>query len=306
MNLNHPFQFIFRFLTKGKFICRNMDIFMHNIAFSAKEIDVGIVLTEKLHRPPLPIDPPLNFHVHLSKKGCGILTLPTQEVGDAFLLTYGHTSIKVKGRRIKLRLSDKPVNEGCIRHILSIPWGDPGVLETRIRQRVEDSQPIELQGYAFGHFRRDGSFLVDSDTLGNGNISCDLDLWQLRHTVQQRPLQATSAAINLGFESDLSSLFTSLFSTTFNSRKFASYTPSQLKTVIATDSSQTQCLVVLDSDTSPIFECQLPNINISAVPGSQDKQSSPPGSQSDAGCWSQPGCIPAGEDSVILAALNDI
>jgi RNA-dependent RNA polymerase len=246
-----------------------MDIFMHNIAISAKVIDVRIVLAEKLHRPPFPTDPPLNFHVHFfKKKGCGMLTLPTQEVGNTFLLTYGHIGIMVNGRMIKFRLSDKPVNEGRVRHIRSVPWEDPKVLETRNRQKAEDSQPINLQGYGFGRFCRDGSFLVDSDTLGNGNIACDLDLRKIRLTVEQPQ----------GSESDLSSLFATLFSTT--SSKSASYTPSQIKTVIATDPSQSDSqtplayLVILDSDTPPIFESQMATSEISAILGFEDKQSS--------------------------------
>jgi hypothetical protein len=192
-----------------------MDIFMHNIAYAAKEIDVRIALAEKLHRPPFPTDPPLNFRIHLfnpKKNKCGMLTLPTREVGETFLRTYGHASIMVKGRKIMFRHSDKPVNEGRVRHIRSIPWEDPQVLEERNRQKAEDSQPINLQRYAFGHFCRDGSFLVDSDTLGNGNIACDLDLRKIRLTVQQ----GTS---DMGPETDLS-LFTNLHFTPF--RKTAS------------------------------------------------------------------------------------
>ena len=108
---------------------------MRNIAFSAKEIDIRIILAEKLHRPPFPTDPPVNFHIHLfKKKGCGILTLPTREVGETFLSTYGHTSIMVNGRNIDFRLSDKPVNEGRVRYIRSIPWEDPKIVEMRNRQ----------------------------------------------------------------------------------------------------------------------------------------------------------------------------
>ena len=94
-----------------------------------------------------------------------MLTLPTQEAGDTFLRTYSHTSIMVKGRKIMFQLSDKPVNEGRVRHIRSISSEDPNALEERNRQKAADSQPIELQGYAFGHFCRDGSFLVLSCRL---------------------------------------------------------------------------------------------------------------------------------------------
>jgi RNA-dependent RNA polymerase len=197
-----------------------------------KEIDVRIALAEKLHRPPLPADPPLNFRVHIfnsKKRGCGMLTLPTQEVGDTFLRTYGHTSIMVKGRKIMSRLSDKPVNEGRVRHIRSIPWEDPNALEERNRQKAADSQPIELQGYAFGHVCRDGSFLVDCDTLGSGDIACDLDRRQIRLTVRQGTSDVPVMV------DDLNSAMSSLFSAT----QSASYMPPQIKTVIATDPSDT-------------------------------------------------------------------
>ena len=243
---------------------------MHNIAFSAKVIDIRIALAEKLHRPPFPTDPPLNFHIHLfKKKGCGMLTLPTQGVGNTFLLTYGHTSISVNGRMIKFRLSDKPVNEGRVRHIRSVSWEDPEVLETRNRQKAEDSQPINLQGYAFGHFCRDGSFLVDSDTLGNGNIACDLDLRKIRLTVLR-----SRSDISSDSELDLSNIFASVLSTTSTSRKLASYTPSQIKKVIATDPSQTgPYLVILDSDTPPIFESQVPTDSFYTLIGLEDPDS---------------------------------
>ena len=236
---------------------------MHNIAISAKVIDIKNFFAEKLHRPPFPTDSPLNFHVRLfKKKGCGILTLPTKEAGDTFLLTYGHTSIMVNGRPIKFRLSDQPVNQGRVLHIRSTPWEDPKLLETRNRQKAEDSHPINLQEYGFGHFCRDGSFLVDSDTLGNGTIACHLDLRKIRLTVQR------GAPDILGSISDLSRQFANLLTNT----KVASYTPSQIKTVIATDPSQTltSYLVILDSDTPPMFEA----ISDIAARGLPDKQSS--------------------------------
>ena len=236
---------------------------MRNIAFSAKEIDIRIVLAEKLHRPPFPTDPPVNFHVDLfKKKGCGILTLPTQEVGETFLSTYGHTSIMVNGRKIEFQLSDKPVNEGRVHHIRSIPWEDPKVLEMRNGRKAKNSQPIKLHGFAFGHFRRDGSFLVDSDTLGNGNIACEPYLRQI--TVQQSQSDDGSLGPTLSPRN-----LASPESTTFTSSRIASYTPSQIKRVIATDPSQTPHLVILDSDTPPIFKL----LNIFDNHGSKDKQS---------------------------------
>ena len=280
-----------------------MDIFIGK-AFSVNEIDIRIALAKKLHRPPFRTDQPVNFHVQLYKnKGCGMLTLPTQKVGDTFLLTYGHTGIMVKGRMIEFRVSDKPLNEGRVRQILSIPWEDPKVLERQNRQMAIDSQPIKLQEFAFGHFRRDGSFLVDSDALGNGNIACDLDLRMIRLRTPDELCSESCSESNGyeadgyeadgyesdgdeadgyyesdggvadGYEPDLGCEFD--LSPVRTSRKVASYTPSQIKTVIVTDPSQTPYLVILDSDTPPVFESQLVVSDILAFPGFREsKQSS--------------------------------
>jgi RNA-dependent RNA polymerase len=70
------------------------------------------------------------------------------------------------GRNVKFQLSDKPVNEGCVRPIRSVPWEDSNVLEERNKQKAADSEPIKLQGFGFSQFCRDESFLVDSEHTG--------------------------------------------------------------------------------------------------------------------------------------------
>ena len=227
---------------------------MKNIAFSAGVIEIRLALAEKLHRPPFSTNPPLNFHVEVfakNAKGCGILTLPSPKVGKTFLLTYGQRGIKVNGRSIKFRPSYKHVDKGRVLRICSAPWEDPRVLERRNRQKAEDSEPIKLQRFAFGHFCRDGCFLVDSDSLGNGNIACDLDLRKIKLTVQEGTDDTASG-------SDWDRFISIIKGRTSDSESAASYTPSQIKGVIATGSSQTRHLVILDSDTPPIFESQLP------------------------------------------------
>ena len=121
-----------------------MDIFMHNIAYAAKEMDVRIAVAEKLHRPPFPTDPPLNFRIHLFKTkrgGSGMLTLPTQEVSETFLRTYGHTSIMVKGREIKFRLNDKPLMKD-VSAIFALP---PGRTLRLSRSKINRRRKIRSQ-----------------------------------------------------------------------------------------------------------------------------------------------------------------
>ena len=243
---------------------------MSNIAFSAKVIDIRIALAKKLHRPPFPTNSPLNFYVEVfakNAKGCGILTLPSRKVGNIFLLTYGRGGIAVNGRPIKFQISRRPVNEGRVRRICSLPWEDPTVLEMRNKQKAEDSGPIKLKQFAFGHFCRDGCFLVDSDSLGNGNIACDLDLREIRLTVQQGTSDTGTVS-----ELDLKDLISLIFRRTSDSESTASYAPSQIKRVIATDPSRTPHLIILDSDTPPSFESQLPTriSNASKLLGLED------------------------------------
>jgi RNA-dependent RNA polymerase len=55
-------------MTASSFGHLDMEIFMHNMAFAATVMDVRLALAEKLHRPPFPTDPPMNFGVHLFQK----------------------------------------------------------------------------------------------------------------------------------------------------------------------------------------------------------------------------------------------
>ena len=104
--------------------------------------------------------------------------------------------------------------------------------------------------------------------MGSGNIACDLDLRQITLQLEQDPSDMPTAFDRMSALTDLLNLVFS-GSTTFTSSKIASYTPSQIKSVTALDSSQTKHLVIIDSDTPPIFKL----LNISSNHDSEEKQS---------------------------------
>src|SRR5436190_24383247 len=100
-----------------------MDLFMHNIAFGASEMDITLLLAPKLHSPPFPADP-INFNVRLfkKKKGCGLLTLTTETLANTFLLTYGYPGILCKGRLIRFKNSNRPVDKGLVQWLCYNQW----------------------------------------------------------------------------------------------------------------------------------------------------------------------------------------
>ncbi|KAF9243729.1 RdRP-domain-containing protein [Melanogaster broomeanus] len=124
------------------------------------EDDVKVELAKILHKPPFPLEPPLNFGVYLFKKyntrgKAGILTLPTESAGRTFLRAYGTTE-KVD--------------------ILNLqPWRDPQALRAEKEKRIQAGKPYELASFAFGSFLPDGSFSSECIAQGVADIACDLE-----------------------------------------------------------------------------------------------------------------------------------
>ncbi|KAJ3873480.1 RNA-directed RNA polymerase 2 [Lentinula edodes] len=121
-----------------------MDVFMHNIDFSGTQLDVIKALAKKLHRPEYSPITPLNFHVRLFQpgrrgpwrrnSGCGLLSLPTVEVGEKFLREYGSEDsqpreriIVIRARRVFFKNSAKPlsISSDILHQIRTAPFLDP-------------------------------------------------------------------------------------------------------------------------------------------------------------------------------------
>jgi RNA-dependent RNA polymerase len=165
-----------------------MDIFMRNIDFSATQQDVIRVLAKELHRPEYSSpDTPLNFHVRLfqpgrrgswkKNSGCGLLTLPSVELGEIFLREYGDdhelqgsSTVNVRTKKILFRKSSKPlsVSPGVLERIQHSsyvnPTGGPpdAKLSTRYRRQWLPDR-VELSKVQFGWECRDQVFSVEWD-----------------------------------------------------------------------------------------------------------------------------------------------
>ncbi|EGO19463.1 hypothetical protein SERLADRAFT_442939 [Serpula lacrymans var. lacrymans S7.9] len=120
-----------------------MELFMRNIQFSADDVDLKLAFAPILHKPPFTVDEPIHFHVRTFKtktsRGlCGILTLPTPELGELFLRCHGGTGISVKGRKVIFARNNKPLERSFLD--LNISTGtDPSVtLEVHEISQIDD------------------------------------------------------------------------------------------------------------------------------------------------------------------------
>ena len=240
-----------------------MDIFLRDVAFAATEIDVLVDLARILHRPPFPLDPPINFHIELflqsrsnNHRGMGILTVPTVDIGKTFLRLYGSTGLSIKGRTIRFSQSTKPLSQGILEMLLSTTWEDPLELQQEQERKAQASEPIALAKVYYGHFRRDGSFSAESAPPGIGTITCDLNLRQLKITMDLSTRRTEDTTDHFPLLFALLSI-----SGSFQPKISAIYSPSQVKKLIASGVSRSSPTdarprVFLESSTPPIFEKQ--------------------------------------------------
>ncbi|KAJ7785716.1 RdRP-domain-containing protein [Mycena metata] len=199
-----------------------MQIFMRDISFAARQEDVKVALAQKLHRPPFPTDPLMNFHVDIfrdhSKKnkhrGMGILTVPTTEIGNQFLTLFGERSqavdpftrifgrptttsaLSVKGRPVKFTPSNRPVNNGIVELVRTKPWEDPIKTRQERERRAQLSGPITLSKFSFGRFCSDGVFSPEASY--HGSVACNVDerRIEITHAGSVKPPPASSSPFN--------------------------------------------------------------------------------------------------------------
>ncbi|TDL18602.1 RdRP-domain-containing protein [Rickenella mellea] len=164
-----------------------MQIYMRSVAFSATEEDVVVALAKNIHRPPFPLEPPTNFHVHLFPKnrstahrGMGILTFASEETAYIFLRAFGAMGIAVKGRAILFTVS-RNQDKALIARVAGTNWIDPDVLRERREKMRQGSQPIQIASFAFGRYCRDGVFSAELEVDNeDAKVVCDMELRQLR------------------------------------------------------------------------------------------------------------------------------
>ena len=169
-----------------------MDLFMTRVALAAKEDDLKIAFAKLLHKPPFPLEPLLNFDVHLfreynSKQGkVGLLSLPTREAGTIFLSAYGSSGVTVKGGRIFFKSSKKQLNEAKVAQLNSTPWQDPLELQRERERLIKEGRPHTLTRFAFGRFLADGKFVSECTAPGDAEVACDMERREVRLTLRQQ------------------------------------------------------------------------------------------------------------------------
>ena len=127
-----------------------MEVFFHDVDFRATLKDVKYVFANVLHSPSfLPQSaPPWNFHVSLfpPKKnrsvqphgGCGIVTVPQEDLGHRLLRSFGgNIRLSVLGRRIKLKPGKGTPRDTILEKIRHEPYLSPEVQQRR--EEIEQS-----------------------------------------------------------------------------------------------------------------------------------------------------------------------
>lgn len=150
-----------------------MEVYMRNLAFTVNKTNLKTEIAKALHHQDfLSVTVvPMNFEVHIfprrgrARTQCGVLTLPTEAIGEQFLRIYGgqrprkHITI---GTRITFSQSNKPPRADILEEIRRVPFVDPRVEE---RRRDTESQlrarPVSVQCLQFGWECRDNVFSVE-------------------------------------------------------------------------------------------------------------------------------------------------
>ncbi|KAI9512792.1 RdRP-domain-containing protein [Russula earlei] len=153
-----------------------MEIFFYDLHFHAKLTDVKRVFANILHSPSyLPQSiPPWNFHVVLfppkrgkrsgqAHGGCGIVTVPENELGLRLLGGFGITpQLSVFGRRIKLKPSRGTPSDVMLEKIRREPYISPEV-QQRLAEIEQSFQlnTVDIQTVQLGWETRHGVFSVE-------------------------------------------------------------------------------------------------------------------------------------------------
>ncbi|KAJ7480104.1 RdRP-domain-containing protein [Mycena galericulata] len=246
-----------------------MQIFMRNIAYSAKEDDIKSILRQWLHRPPFSTDSPINFHVDLFRartggtthRGMGILTVPTNDIGEQFLTIFV-SGLGLNGRTIRFTRSTRAANEGLIEMVRTTPWVDPEKLREERATRARLSGSINLSKFSFGRFCRDGVFSEEASY--RGAVACNFENRRV-HITHKGPADVSQETLDRdsdpGFDL-VSALFADNLSVWYPSNRI-------IHVAALRNPSASEHQVFLQSDLPPTFEREKRNIlelDIESVP----------------------------------------
>lgn len=239
-----------------------MQIFMRGIPLRTTEEDIGIAIARRIHRPPFPTSPLLNFHIDLfrPKKGSkflnGLLTLPDAPSGELFLKTFPD-GIPISTSKVLFSRNKNTPNVARITQVASTPWQDPEPLRNEAEMRKSASAEIPLVTFAFGRLCRDGAFSPEVRRDGESTVSCDIDNRRVRLSMgsRNRPSGLLSDALDFDWLSLESSFAPTLY---------ASYRTSQILALCLTDDETPQGnhSIILEANAFPVLEKRHPLLQL--------------------------------------------
>ncbi len=163
---------------------------MRKIPFSAKEVDVEFQIAPILHETPFKELSPerlINFRVSLFRDrrkqgrahgGTGLLTVPTEGIGNLFLNIYSGASfpprfLRINHQPIAISRSNKPLRQHIVDDIRVLPFVDP-VGRKKREERLESLRgQVNISTVQFGYERRDGTFSVEWERDGDSYLEVD-------------------------------------------------------------------------------------------------------------------------------------
>jgi len=155
---------------------------MRNIPYAVDEIELNRQLRPTLHGPIFePVfqgGAPFDYRIHIfrgkrrgqSHGGCGIITVPTEAIGQR-LLEVG--SISVHGRFVAFKRSDKPARPEYI-DIVQRPYQDPVLREQAEQRRAELATQILISRVQFC-WAGFGEVSIEWEKQGSWSVSFDGD-----------------------------------------------------------------------------------------------------------------------------------
>ncbi|THH20225.1 hypothetical protein EW146_g1088 [Bondarzewia mesenterica] len=156
-----------------------MEIFMANIHLRATKFQVQSSIAQVLHGPLFShySSSPLNFEVRLFSSqdfdlehiGKGVLTVPTEEIGIAFLQEFSGAPtwvpryfVHIHGMPVTFAPSKRAARWHVVEKILRLPYVDVDDIQRQQKLAKElQSSPISIRTIQFGWETRDRSFSVE-------------------------------------------------------------------------------------------------------------------------------------------------
>ncbi|KAI9062979.1 RdRP-domain-containing protein [Trametes sanguinea] len=151
-----------------------MEVFMMNIVPGTPLHRIKMELATVLHAPPFrqPTQPLVNFEIYIfprrqrSRYQCGVLTLPTSDIGELFLQLYGgnapQRSVQLGSIRVHFQPSRNAPRRDVLERIRRMPFEDPRVAQAReLEAATLQERTVAIVTIQFGWECRDHVYSIE-------------------------------------------------------------------------------------------------------------------------------------------------